>query len=52
MQVLGLTNKESTIILIGILFCDWFLGLDNAGKTTLLHAVSHSEVSSFAPTEV
>ena len=39
---LGLLNKEATIILIG---------LDNAGKSTLLHRLSKGAFGSFAPTE-
>lgn len=51
LQSLGLTNKESTIVFLGI-FPHIFQGLDNAGKTTLLHAISNKTITSFAPTEV
>uniref|UniRef100_A0A7S2GGR7 Uncharacterized protein n=1 Tax=Octactis speculum TaxID=3111310 RepID=A0A7S2GGR7_9STRA len=39
---LGIVDKEATIILIG---------LDNAGKTTLLHKLSKGVFGSFPPTE-
>jgi GTP-binding protein SAR1 len=39
----GFENKTATIII---------LGLDNAGKTTLLHKMQTGKVLSFAPTEI
>ena len=39
---LGLQNKKATIVLVG---------LDNAGKTTLLHRLASGGLSSFPPTE-
>lgn len=39
---LGFSGKEATIT---------FLGLDNAGKTTLLHRIATGEVRAFQPTE-
>ena len=42
LNTLGLLNKEATIIIIG---------LDNAGKSTLLHRMSKGAFGTFAPTE-
>jgi len=42
LTTLGLLNKEATIIIIG---------LDNAGKTTLLHKLAKGAFGSFPPTE-
>uniref|UniRef100_A0A7S2UBI2 Uncharacterized protein n=1 Tax=Attheya septentrionalis TaxID=420275 RepID=A0A7S2UBI2_9STRA len=42
MMALGLLNKKGTILL---------LGLDNAGKTTLLHRLRTNSLLSFPPTE-
>lgn len=39
---LGLLNKEANLIIIG---------LDNAGKSTLLHRLSKNAFGSFPPTE-
>ena len=38
----GTVGREATIVI---------LGLDNAGKTTLLHKLKHNSVSSFVPTQ-
>merc|ERR1712070_95542 len=42
LQSLGLAAMERTVV---------FLGLDNAGKTTLLHKLKHGSVRQFVPTE-
>ncbi|KAJ1478348.1 GTP-binding protein [Baffinella frigidus] len=41
LQALGLSSKEAKIVI---------LGLDNAGKSTLLHKMCNNEVRSFVPT--
>ena len=41
LQVLGLKNKQARIIIVG---------LDNAGKSTLVHKLCTNEVRSFVPT--
>jgi len=42
LETLNLTNKTGTLLL---------LGLDNAGKTTLLHRLRTNTITSFPPTE-
>ena len=42
LKTLGFVNKEATIVVVG---------LDNAGKTTLLHRLKTGTVRAFAPTE-
>jgi GTP-binding protein SAR1 len=41
LQVLGLKSKQARIIIVG---------LDNAGKATLLHKLCTNDVRSFVPT--
>jgi GTP-binding protein SAR1 len=40
LEAVGLKSKNANIILVG---------LDNAGKTTLLHMMTHGSVKSFFP---
>ena len=42
LKTLGFANREATVVVVG---------LDNAGKTTLLHRLKTGTVRSFAPTE-
>ena len=53
LQYLGLYSKEATIAVIGLIeYYTSFLGLDNAGKTTILYQLLHNKLIQMAPSLV
>ena len=53
LQYLGLYSKEATIAVIGSnVIINSSLGLDNAGKTTILYQLLHNKLIQMAPSLV